>query len=227
MKNKQCTKCKKEYPCNRNYFYRAGPKNSSYYSSKCITCHRRNSAKWGRNNYSKKLMHDTKYKNTEKGYLVAIYNSLLNRIKEKEKSGFFSEERLMMYRSRVTKEEFFQLWENHKKEHGMKCLMTGVEMTHIRGKGAKNKTPTNISVDRLDNEKGYTKQNIIFVTQEFNVRKNAILIIDCINILRQYKLRFPETNTCKIIELYESIGSLQTKRKYKEEIKDFTKDKLS
>ena len=168
------------------------------------------------------------YLNTEHGYFTELYNGLWNRLRKKERSGRFSEERLMMHRPRVTKEEFFQLWEDHKKEHGMKCLMTGVEMTHIRGKGGtKNKTPTNISVDRLDNTKGYTKQNIIFVTNEFNLRKNAILIIDCINILRQYKLRFPETNTCKIIELYESIGSLQSKEKYKDEIKDFTNEKLN
>ena len=226
METKTCTLCKKEYPCNTDYFYRASSKNKSYYFNKCITCHKKVSVTWGKNNYLKKLIHNTKYHNTEKGYLVAMYNAIWDRLKEKEKSGL-SEERLMMYRPRVTKEDFLELWENHKKEHGMKCLMTGVEMTHVRGKGIKNKTPTNISVDRLDNEKGYTKQNIIFVTQEFNVRKNAILIIDCINILRQYKLRFPETNTCKIIELYESIGSLQTKKKYKEEIKDFTKEKLS
>ena len=226
MKTKKCTLCKKEYPCNRDYFYRASSKNKSYYFNKCITCHKKVSATWGKNNHLKRLIHNTKYKNTEKGYLVAMYNALWDRLKEKEKSGL-SEERLMMYRPRVTREEFFELWENHKKEHGMKCLMTGVEMTHIRGKGIKNKTLTNISVDRLDNEKGYTKQNIIFVTHEFNTRKNAILIIDCINILRHYKLRFPETNICKIIELYESIGSLQSKEKYKDEIKNFTKEKLS
>jgi len=228
METKQCIACKKKYPCNENYFYRSKPKkNGFWYASKCITCHKKVSVTWGKNNHLKKLIHNTKYKNTEKGYLKAMYNALWDRFKKKEKSGFFSEERLMMYRPRVTREDFFELWENHKKEHGMKCLMTGVEMTHIRGKGLKNKTPTNISVDRLDNEKGYNKQNIIFVTHEFNTRKNAILIIDCINILRHYKLRFPETNTCKIIELYESIGSLQSKQKYKDEIKDFTKEKLN
>jgi len=226
METKICKICKKEYPCNRDYFYRASPKNRSYYFNKCITCHKKVSLTWGKNNYLKKLIHNTKYQNTEKGYLVAMYNAIWDRLKEKEKSGL-SEERLMMYRPRVTKEDFLELWENHKKEHGMKCLMTGVEMTHVRGKGIKNKTPTNISVDRLDNEKGYTKQNIIFVTHEFNKRKSAVLIIDCINILRHYKLRFPETNICKIIELYESIGSLQSKEKYKDEIKDFTKEKLS
>ena len=168
------------------------------------------------------------YLSTEHGYLTEVYNGLWNRLRKKERSGRFSEERLMMHRPRVTKEEFFQLWEDHKKEHGMKCLMTGVEMTHIRGKGGLiNKTSTNISVDRLDNTKGYTKQNIIFVTNEFNLRKSAVLIIDCINILRQYKLRFPETNICRIIELYESIGSLQSKEKYKDEIKDFTEEKLN
>jgi hypothetical protein len=68
---------------------------------------------------------------------------------------------------------------------------------------------------------------LLFVTNEFNLRKSAVLIIDCVNILRHYKLRFPETNICRILELYESIGSLQSKEKYKEERKDFTKEKLS
>jgi hypothetical protein len=227
METKTCTLCKKEYPCNTDYFYRNYRKKGVKYIARCNTCHNQISMKWAKDNYLRKRKVEIEYKNTEKGYLIEMYNGIWNRLRKKEKSGLFSEERLMMYRPRVTKEDFFELWEKHKKEHGMKCLMTGVEMTHVRGKGIKNKTPTNISVDRLDNEKGYTKQNIIFVTHEFNLRKNAILIIDCVNILRQYKLRFPETNTCKIIELYESIGSLQTKEKYKEETQDFTKEKLS
>jgi len=227
MENKTCIACKKEYPCNTNYFYRARYKNDFRYYSYCITCSNQKTSEWAKNNSLKKSNLDIKYKNTEKGYVNELYSSLWNRLRKKEKSGRFSEERLIMYRPRVTKEDFLELWENHKKEHGMKCLMTGVEMTHVRGKGIKHRTPTNLSVDRLDNEKGYTKQNIIFVTHEFNSRKNAILIIDCINILRQYKLRFPGTNTCRIIELYESIGSLQSKKKYKEKIKDFTKEKLS
>ena len=226
MKTKKCTLCKKEYPCNTDYFYRDYRKKGVKYIARCNTCHNQISIKWAKDNSLRKSKAEIEYKSTEKGYLMEMYNGIWNRLRKKEKSGL-SEERLMMYRPRVTREEFFQLWENHKKEHGMKCLMTGVEMTHVRGKGIKNKTPTNISVDRLDNEKGYTKQNIIFVTHEFNKRKSAFLIIDCINILRHYKLRFPETNICKIIELYESIGSLQSKEKYKDEIKDFTKEKLS
>ena len=227
METKTCTFCKKEYPCNTNYFYRDRRGNGVKYLAKCSTCYKQIAIKWAKNNRLRRRKVEMEYKNTEKGYLREMYTGIWNRFRKKEKSGIFSEERLMMYQPKVTREEFFELWENHKKEHGMKCLMTGVEMTHIRGKGVKNKTPTNISLDRLDNTKGYTKQNIIFVTNEFNLRKNAILIIDCINILRQYKLRFPGTNTCRIIELYESIGSLQSKEKYKEEIKDFTKEKLS
>jgi hypothetical protein len=50
----------------------------------------------------------------------------------------------------------------------------------------------------------------------------SIMILDCVNILRHYKERFPDTHTCKLIELYEKIGNLQIKEKYKNELNEFT-----
>ena len=95
----------------------------------------------------------------------------------------------------------------------------------LRGKrrNINNKNNHNVSVDRLDNNQRYTINNIVFVTFAFNDRKCSIMILDCVNILRHYKERFPDTHTCKIIELYEKIGNLQSREKYKNELNNLPK----
>ena len=50
-----------------------------------------------------------------------------------------------------------------------KCAITGVEMTHFGGKG---KVDTNVSIDRIDSNIGYTKENIQLVCYIVNVIKN-------------------------------------------------------
>jgi hypothetical protein len=103
--------------------------------------------------------------------------------------------------------------------------MTQTDFTFQRGIKRKisNKHNHNVSVDRLDNSKGYTVNNIVFVTFAFNDRKCSIMILDCVSILRHYKERFPDTHTCKIIELYEKIGNLQSREKYKNKLSELNK----
>ena len=44
--------------------------------------------------------------------------------------------------------------------------MTGFQMTHIKGQGF---VPTNISIDRIDNDRGYDIDNIRLVCYRANV----------------------------------------------------------
>tara|TARA_R110000824_G_scaffold67288_1_gene174190 strand:- start:3344 stop:3844 length:501 start_codon:yes stop_codon:yes gene_type:complete len=65
-------------------------------------------------------------------------------------------------------------------------------------KGAKRKSrtiETNLSIDRLDNNKGYEEGNVIFCCAGCNNRKNQVLIQDCENILRVYNDRFDNHRT--------------------------------
>lgn len=111
--------------------------------------------------------------NTEKGYLSDKYNHTKKGGRKK-------------FPIEITKEEFLQLWEEHKiKYGGWVCAYTGLYMTRIRGKG-QLMVPSNMSVDRLDSNKGYTKDNIVFCRWDINDRKGAVTIEDIKNILRVY-----------------------------------------
>ena len=70
----------------------------------------------------------------------------------------------------------------------MCCGYTGVLMTHQRSAMTdplRNQSH-NISVDRIDPEKPYTKENIIFCTVKFNNLKGSITYNDCLLILQKF-----------------------------------------
>ena len=78
METKTCKICKKEYPCNRDYFYRASSKNKSYYFNKCITCHKKVSLTWGKKNGDKRNFSLQNLLLLEKKYLFnSNYTDLL------------------------------------------------------------------------------------------------------------------------------------------------------
>lgn len=66
-----------------------------------------------------------------------------------------------------------------------KCAISGISMTSIKGKG---KHDTNISIDRIDSAKGYTKDNIQLVCSHVNMMKSNLdiqrLIYFCENIIK-------------------------------------------
>jgi len=85
-------------------------------------------------------------------------------------------------------------------------------VTNPGNKGAKRKSKTietNLSIDRLDNTKGYEEGNVIFCCAGCNNRKNQVLIQDCKNILRVYNDRFDNHQT------YEMEDKQMTKKKPK------------
>jgi hypothetical protein len=86
---------------------------------------------------------------------------------------------------------FLEMVEEYEKKNGFVCEMTGVPLTHIRY-AEDYSTGTNLSIDRLDPEIGYNKQNTLFVSWDFNNRKGAVTPKDCFLILRKYKERFPD-----------------------------------
>lgn len=65
-----------------------------------------------------------------------------------------------------------------------KCAISGIEMSYIIGGGRKD---TNISIDRLDNSKGYVLNNIQLVCVQVNMMKGTLnkerLVFFCKNIV--------------------------------------------
>ena len=85
------------------------------------------------------------------------------------------------------------MWTEHKAKQGITCGYTGEPLVMERKpapKVGRNKVPKNqLSVDCLDPDIGYTKENIVFCSWAFNDRKNAVKIKDCHLIIKKYQER--------------------------------------
>lgn len=71
----------------------------------------------------------------------------------------------------ITPETLIGLWES---QQG-KCAISGVPMTHMLGKGF---ITTNASVDRIDNELGYTRGNVQLVCRVINIMKGVLSLTE-------------------------------------------------
>ena len=162
---------------------------------------------YGRSSHGRKVKRANyaKQMSTEKGYLREKWNSLQSKSRNyADKTRGYQRKAIPVL---VTREEFYELWEQHKKRYGgWFCAYTGAKMTHQRNTNElrdsarrslygnnKIKTKSNMSVDRIDSDKGYTKDNIVFCTWNFNDRKGNISLEDirCIlNLIesRKYEL---------------------------------------
>ena len=65
-------------------------------------------------------------------------------------------------------DEFMNEWQKQYEKTGLCCPKTGVLMTYIGGENVVN---TNISIDRINNNKNYEKGNVQFVTNMYNKLK--------------------------------------------------------
>ena len=64
----------------------------------------------------------------------------------------------------ISKNELYKIFEKQKGH----CALSGERMTHIIGKGHMHKFPTNISLDRIDSNRGYVKGNVRFICTILN-----------------------------------------------------------
>ena len=163
---KKCTACG-EVKSLKNYYKYKGTRKG--YRSECRDCGREG---------------NTKYRNTEIGYLKARYNKMYRKGKE--------------FKRLLTLEEFLAAWEKHKSIYGMRSAwgpgIHNLEQHKIMTTtylGNRSKiTKSNLSVDRLDSSKDYTVQNIIFICGEENARKKDTSYEDCKIQIRLYEERF-------------------------------------
>lgn len=131
-------------------------------------------------------------------YMKAKYDGIFNREKNKKNNNNYIKSE-NIYKCYFSWEEFLKTWEEHKKIYsGLICAITGETMTHIglNPKGTKkySRNWNNISIDKLDPDKPYTLENIIFVTWKINKAKNDLPIKFLKRILELYNQRFSKLN---------------------------------
>ena len=104
------------------------------------------------------------YYNTERGFMVKLWNSIKRSSKKHERTNEFKDF-----------DEFYNHWLKQKARYGMKCPATGVEMTHTIGTNKSSvgnkRIMTNISTDRILSTEGYSPKNLIFTTWAYNCAK--------------------------------------------------------
>ena len=185
--NKKCTKCGEVEPL--TFFYKDKAKKNGYHP-------------WCKKCFNKTT---TKRLNTEKGYLKMRYGSM--RGKELSKDRWSRKSKCFF-----TFDEFLAAFEKHKSIYGMKSawgpgpdhLEEHLPMKMIQeGKGQLGKrgpikglkpTVSNLSVDRLDTNRDYTLQNIIFIRGDENVRKKNTTYEDCKIQIKLHEERFIDMN---------------------------------
>jgi len=143
----------------------------------------------------------TEHRNTEKGYLKMRYNALSH-------SEFIDRKWGRKSKCYFTWNEFLGAWEKHKTIYGMRSAwgpgINNLEQ-HLpitikqRGNGQIGKhgnsrgdsiTGSNLSIDRLDPDRDYTLQNIIFIRSDENQRKKDTSYNDCKIQIKLHDERF-------------------------------------
>ena len=118
------------------------------------------SIEWRKNNQEKYDETAKKHRNSEKGFLQALWQDI------KRKSHSFKDF-----------DDFYNHWLQQKKIYGMTCPATGVEMTMkalFNEKGKRHRCGTNLSKDRILSSREYNHQNLIFTCWDYNKAKNAM-----------------------------------------------------
>jgi hypothetical protein len=110
------------------------------------------------------LIRQNIYYNTERGFMMKLWNSIKKSSKKHNRINEFKDF-----------DEFYNHWLKQKATYGMRCPATGVEMTHTIGTNKSSvgnkRIMTNISTDRILSTESYSPQNLIFTTWAYNCAK--------------------------------------------------------
>lgn len=163
--NIRCSICRVFLPPASFRTYRNSKHGVTNYSTRCRVCE------------SKYLLD---YFSKPENYLKAIVNSARKRVLPGPKAS---------KRGHVGKEfNLTAAWVKgqYSSQEG-KCYYTGIEMTFIQGKG---RIWSNASIDRKNNDLGYTTDNCVLCIDRFNTMKNSdnLSVIDLICVARVRKM---------------------------------------
>lgn len=150
---KLCNSCNTVYDVSN---FHGDTSQSSGLQSACIKCQREKTQKCT---------------STLDGFIKKIYNGIHHNCERRAKK----------LNIEITIEDIHELY---KKQNGL-CAISKLKMTHITYKDTNNKDYSNrmnISIDRIDSNLGYTKDNIQLVGAIINKMKTDVPDIDFINM---------------------------------------------
>eukprot|EP01084_Bolivina_argentea_P292992 503864_1 len=136
-----------------------------------------------------KLQHHIRYRNTIRGYMNNIlHNAMKNAKKRKSSSGDNTRNEC-----KITMDELFEILQT---QH-FRCKYSAIPMTFTPN------TNWRCSIERIDNMKGYIKQNVVLICFEFNSTDVSIKAINQVYGSAQwtrekfeyfYNVRFNDSN---------------------------------
>ena len=135
-------------------------------------------------NKEKIALIDHKYKTSERGYVLEVINGVMLRHRKNNNR--------IKWVPECTKQDIYDELILYIQDYGRNCEYCKQPWTYIRkmgtrGEGYKRRGPsilTNFSIDRLDAEKTYSINNIVFCCGGCNNRKNQVRLSDITNIQR-------------------------------------------
>ena len=184
MNQKTCGLCKKSFSTDQFYLDKHGR-----YNYCCKPCDKKRKAVYRTENKEKIALAEHKYINTERGYVMEVINGIFYRYKKKNAR--------LKWKPECTRKEIYDELMLYIQDHGRRCEYCKEPWTYIRKMGTrqegfKKRGPrinTNFSIDRLDSEKTYTVDNLVFCCIGCNNRKNQVRLNDITNILRVWMHR--------------------------------------
>jgi hypothetical protein len=181
---KTCCICKKSLPLDNFYLSHNGQ-----YNFCCKPCDKKRKAVYRVENKEKIALQDHKYINTERGYVNETICGIFARVNKNDNRKKWPPE--------CTKQEIYDELMLYIQDHGRNCEYCKEPWTYkrvlgIRQRGYNGRGPkidTNFSIDRLDSEKTYTTDNLVFCCVGCNNRKNQVRLSDVTNIVRVWMKR--------------------------------------
>ncbi len=184
MNQKTCGLCKKSFSTDQFYLDKNGR-----YNFCCQPCDKKRKAVYRLENKEKIALAGHRYINTERGYVKEVINGVFSRYKKKNAR--------LKWKPECTKQDIYDELMLYIQDHGRHCEYCKEPWTYKRVLGTRQrgyngrgpKIVTNFSIDRLDSEKTYAIDNLVFCCIGCNNRKNQVRLSDIINILRVWMPR--------------------------------------
>ena len=185
MNQKTCSICKKSLSTDQFYLDKNGR-----YNFCCRPCDKKRKAVYRLENKEKIAIARNIYINTERGYVKEVINGIFSRYKKKNAR--------LKWKPECTKQDVYDELMLYIQDHGRHCEYCKEPWTYSRpltneknsdGRRRNFRIDTNFSIDRLDSEKTYTVDNLVFCCVGCNNRKNQVRLSDLINILRVWMPR--------------------------------------
>ena len=184
MNQKTCSICKESFSTDQFYLDKNGR-----YNFCCKPCDKKRKAVYRLENKEKIAIAEHRYINTERGYVMEVINGIFSRYKKKDAR--------LKWKPECTKQDIYDELMLYIQDHGRHCEYCKEPWTYKRVLGTRQrgyngrgpKIVTNFSIDRLDSEKTYIINNLVFCCVGCNNRKNQVRLSDLINILRVWMPR--------------------------------------